>query len=119
VADSFPVEADKVGTNPEPPNTGVVLDVLANDTVVDRPATVNHFAIPGSGPNFGTLTKNPDQTFTYVPNPGYTGLDGFLYTVVDADGSVSSTGAGWSAQAASVRHATTRMVSSGAVVTCR
>ena len=36
-----------------------------------------------SGPANGTLTLDPDGTFTYVPNPGYVGSDSFTYTWSD------------------------------------
>lgn len=35
------------------------------------------------GPAHGTVTINPDGTFTYVPNAGYTGSDKFVYEVCD------------------------------------
>jgi len=36
-----------------------------------------------SGRANGTLTLDPDGTFTYVPNPGYVGADSFTYTWSD------------------------------------
>jgi VCBS repeat-containing protein len=36
-----------------------------------------------SGPSNGTLTLNPDGTFTYTPNTHYVGLDSFTYTWSD------------------------------------
>jgi hypothetical protein len=36
-----------------------------------------------SGPTNGTLTLNPDGTFTYIPNTHYVGPDSFTYTWSD------------------------------------
>jgi hypothetical protein len=33
----------------------------------------------------GTLTLNPDGTYSYEPNPGYVGSDSFTYSVVDPE----------------------------------
>jgi hypothetical protein len=41
-------------------------------------------------PTHGTLTLERDATFTYTPNPGYTGPDAFTFTVTD--GKASDTG---------------------------
>ena len=43
--------------------------------------TVN--TTPVETPQNGTLTLNPNGTFTYVPNPGFTGNDQFVYSVCD------------------------------------
>ncbi|PLP59418.1 hypothetical protein CYK37_08820 [Mesorhizobium loti] len=37
----------------------------------------------GSQPGHGTVTINPDGTYTYTPDPGYNGADNFTYTVSD------------------------------------
>src|SRR5262245_17331577 len=39
-----------------------------------------------SGPANGTLTLNPDGSFTYTPAPGYSGTDSFIYEVSDGNG---------------------------------
>lgn len=54
--------------------------VLAND--VD-PEGDGMTAILVSGPEQGSLTLNPDGTFTYTPNQGYLGADAFTYRVSD------------------------------------
>jgi VCBS repeat-containing protein len=41
-------------------------------------------------PAHGTITLARDATFTYTPNPGYTGPDAFTFTV--SDGKASDTG---------------------------
>ena len=43
-----------------------------------------------SGPSNGSVTINPDGSFTYTPNTGFCGNDGFTYTVSDAQGSGTS-----------------------------
>jgi gliding motility-associated-like protein len=39
-----------------------------------------------SGPSNGTLTFNPDGSFTYTPNPNFSGTDSFTYIVTDSNG---------------------------------
>ncbi|HEX6190396.1 MAG TPA: Ig-like domain-containing protein, partial [Pyrinomonadaceae bacterium] len=41
---------------------------------------------PTTGPTNGQATVNADGSFSYNPNPGYTGADSFTYTVTDATG---------------------------------
>jgi hypothetical protein len=36
-----------------------------------------------TNPSNGTLTLNPDGSFTYIPNAGYTGPDQFVYSKCD------------------------------------
>jgi Ca2+-binding RTX toxin-like protein len=60
--------------------------VLGNDNDPDGDA----LSITGfTQPTHGTLTLNPNGTFTYAPADGYVGPDGFTYTL--SDGSASST----------------------------
>ncbi|MEZ5742539.1 MAG: VCBS domain-containing protein, partial [Sphingomonadaceae bacterium] len=44
-----------------------------------------------SDPANGTVTINPDGTYTYTPNPDFHGEDSFNYTVTDADSGESLT----------------------------
>jgi filamentous hemagglutinin family protein len=67
--------------------TSVIINVLANDydpdlpeykdtdvlTVIQDSITVKH----------GRLILNDDNTFTYIPDPGYVGQDSFTYAVKD------------------------------------
>lgn len=41
-------------------------------------------------PGNGSVTINPDGTFTYTPRQGFYGSDSFTYIITDADGSTSS-----------------------------
>ena len=52
--------------------------ILAND--VGSPLTIVRYTAPAHG----TVVVNPDGSFTYTPEHGYSGSDGFEYTVSDA-----------------------------------
>ncbi|MBL9163057.1 MAG: cadherin-like domain-containing protein [Planctomycetaceae bacterium] len=56
------------------------MNVLSNDIDPERGAVV---ALLKSGTTNGTLTLEPDGTFTYVPRPGFVGVDTFTYTAYD------------------------------------
>jgi FtsP/CotA-like multicopper oxidase with cupredoxin domain len=72
-------------------NTGLVIDVLGNDsdsdTVIDAanridPATV--FITTAGNPNQGgTATVNANGTLSYTPQAGFTGIETFKYAVKD------------------------------------
>ena len=67
--------------------TSITLPVLANDSDVEGdPLTIVDFS---SNTASGVLVANSDGTFTYTPNPGYIGMDGFTYVVSDGNGGVS------------------------------
>jgi hypothetical protein len=60
--------------------------VLANDSDADGdPITADLI----TGPGYGTLTLNPNGSFTYVPNSHFAGTDTFLY--IPDDGTYSNT----------------------------
>ncbi|WP_311772816.1 Ig-like domain-containing protein [Cohnella xylanilytica] len=44
----------------------------------------------GSEPQHGTVTVNPDGTWTYVPEPGYVGEDSFTVVVDDGKGGTTT-----------------------------
>ena len=55
-------------------------NVLWNDTDPDNyPLS----AVLVSGPSHGTLSLNPNGSFTYIPNPDYFGTDSFTYRATD------------------------------------
>ncbi|MCP5531676.1 MAG: DUF642 domain-containing protein [Akkermansiaceae bacterium] len=54
--------------------------VLDND---DDPELQPMTASLVAGPSNGSLTLNPDGSFTYTPDPGYTGSDSFTYQAND------------------------------------
>ncbi|HFA60285.1 MAG TPA: tandem-95 repeat protein, partial [Rhodospirillales bacterium] len=67
-----------------PAGVAVTIDVLANDSG-DSLTIVQH-----TQPAHGSLTLEADQTFTYLPDPGFAGVDGFTYTVEDAGGATAT-----------------------------
>ncbi|MDQ2965581.1 MAG: Ig-like domain-containing protein, partial [Chloroflexota bacterium] len=76
VADSYTITQDNtLGV----PATGV----LSNDSDPEgQPITVAA-PRPVNGPSNGTLTLNADGSFTYTPDPGYSGTDTFTYKATD------------------------------------
>ena len=54
--------------------------VLSNDTDFELHSLT---AVLNAGPNHGNLTLNPDGSFSYVPNSGYSGSDTFTYHAND------------------------------------
>ncbi|MEO6812040.1 MAG: Ig-like domain-containing protein, partial [Isosphaeraceae bacterium] len=70
-------------------NVNAANGVLANDSDPDSdPITANLLALP----SHGTLTLNPDGSFTYTPDTGYAGPDAFAYLANDGstDGNLTS-----------------------------
>ncbi len=62
-------------------------NVFDNDErLVDIPVVISS----NTNPSHGTLSINPDGTFTYIPNKGYFGNDSFEYTLKDIDGDEST-----------------------------
>lgn len=75
--------------------------VLANGTlVVDGPYFITGVlsddfgyavrVVLDSGPAHGKLELNPDGTFTYTPEAGFTGIDTFTYRASDSSGKLSN-----------------------------
>ncbi len=58
----------------------VVNNVIANDSDIDGEALTANLV---SGPAHGTLTLNPDGTFNYAPQNGFSGDDAFRYQSFD------------------------------------
>ena len=56
--------------------------VLGNDSDVEDPVSALDAVVVG-GPDNGTLVPNADGSFTYTPNPGYSGPDSFTYKAKD------------------------------------
>jgi hypothetical protein len=87
--DSTPIAFDDsynvVGNVRIQPNAAQGL--LAND---NNPETGNNTGLtasgPTTGPSNGQATVNSDGSFSYNPNPGFTGTDTFDYTVTDSTG---------------------------------
>lgn len=92
------ISPDVIGTN-QPPRVafmGRVLAALAPLTddlktvATDPEGGVLSFAlVPSFGVRSGTLTLNPDGTFTYVPFAGFAGVDRFFYVATDVAGNAT------------------------------
>jgi len=64
-------------------NQAIIIDVLANDFVEANEGEIISFT---QGSNGGQVTLNSDNTFTYVSEIFYCGVDTFTYTVADTEG---------------------------------
>jgi len=62
--------------------------VLGNDSDPDNNDTIT--AVQDSSPGSGNAVVNADGSFTYTPNPGFTGFDSFTYHAVDNHGAGSN-----------------------------
>jgi hypothetical protein len=78
VADSYRILANGSLNTPGP-------GVLANDLGTGLQATVQ------TTTTHGTLTLDPDGSFTYTPVSGYSGQDNFSYEAIDSSGQASTT----------------------------
>ena len=66
-----------------PVDTAITIDILANDTDPDGDALrVAGLTVPLSG----SVVLEADQSVTYTPAPGFTGIDDFTYIVDDGRG---------------------------------
>lgn len=70
---------DAFHTGIEEPLTVGSPGVLANDVGTGAPMSAALF----TGPANGSLTFNPDGSFVYTPNAGYSGQDSFVYSASD------------------------------------
>jgi phosphodiesterase/alkaline phosphatase D-like protein len=70
--------ADNVTINEN--DSSALINVLANDSDLNGDAL---FVNLQSGPNHGSATINSNNTFTYVPDTGYYGVDTFHYLACD------------------------------------
>src|SRR4030095_7824860 len=76
-----PVAVDDSYTTPEDTTLNVVTPgVLANDSDVDGDALT---AVLVSQPTHGSLTLNPNGSFSYVPAANYNGTDSYTYKAND------------------------------------
>jgi beta-lactam-binding protein with PASTA domain len=81
---SAPVARDDAYTTGQdsPLNVLEANGVLKNDTDLDNDPLTATVVTPTAN---GTLILNPDGSFTYVPNPGYSGTDSFTYVANDGE----------------------------------
>jgi VCBS repeat-containing protein len=74
--DAYSTPEDSILSVPAP-------GLLANDNDTDGDPLTAQVA---SGPSQGTLTLNPDGSFTYTPDSNFNGADAFTYMVSDGKG---------------------------------
>jgi Bacterial Ig domain/HD domain len=84
-----PVAVADGATVAEDSSTGVTFDVLANDTDVDVGDTLSVAGYDVSAIVGGTLAANGGGSFTYIPDPGFAGVDTFTYTARDGAGATA------------------------------
>ena len=75
---------DNYATDEDTPLVVSAPGVLGNDSDIDGD-TLSVFATLG-GPTDGALVMNPDGSFTYTPDPGFSGTDNFTYRIEDGNG---------------------------------
>lgn len=64
--------------------TATTINILANDSQTGNPASISTVTVSiASYPSNGAVTVNADGTITYVPNPGFSGTDCFVYRICD------------------------------------
>jgi len=86
----LPVAVNDAFSTPE--DTQLVIaapGILANDSDVDGPLPLTTVIM--SSTTSGTLSLNPDGSFTYTPNANYFGPDAFTYRARDGAGAESNT----------------------------
>lgn len=81
IANCLPVAIDDYYT--VPPDTTLNATVAANDTCGN--VTCTYTLDPDRTTHNGTVNVNPDGTFTYIPDAGFTGNDTFYYSICDVD----------------------------------
>jgi VCBS repeat-containing protein len=74
---------DSYTTNEDTPLLVPAPGILGNDYDVDGNELLTSVLV--SGPAHGTLTLNPNGSFTYTPNPKFYGTDTFTYRVFDGE----------------------------------
>jgi VCBS repeat-containing protein len=72
-----------VGTSPSGPAATVASSLLAGDSDSDSTDPVSVTGNTASA--HGTVTVNPNGTFTYLPAAGFSGTDSFTYTITDSN----------------------------------
>src|SRR6202012_2681785 len=75
-------------TNHGPENSSIAGSVASDVTQIA--GDPSHFAAGAVQPTNGSVTVNPDGSYTYTPNPGFSGTDRFSYTATNAAGQVAS-----------------------------
>ncbi|MEE1895302.1 tandem-95 repeat protein [Pseudomonas otitidis] len=77
----------------KPGNLTTVEDIPVDGKVDARDIdgdTLTYSIASGNGPQHGTVTLNPDGTFSYMPAKDYNGTDAFTVTISDGKGGVTT-----------------------------
>lgn len=78
---------DEFRTEADTPVSGNILDDNGMGADNDpEGSTLTVDTIPIQQPANGTVTLNADGSFTYTPNPGFFGVDSFVYQIADSSG---------------------------------
>jgi hypothetical protein len=85
-----PVAADDPVFVNEDDSAGITFAVLANDSDLDGD-TLTLGSFDGTTIANGTLTDNGGVSFTYIPDPAFSGSETFTYTATDGTGTDSAT----------------------------
>jgi len=88
IPDCFPIAVNDVNTTKE--NTPVGGNASTNDTPSSNGGNVWSLVGINGGAANGTITMNPDGTYTYTPNVNFFGIDTITYKVCDTDGDCST-----------------------------
>jgi hypothetical protein len=80
-SNSAPTALDDSATTTE--GESITIDVLNND--IDNGGGLDEITIIDE-PSNGVVIVNSSGTVSYIPNGGFTGVDGFSYTISDEDG---------------------------------
>jgi hypothetical protein len=96
VGNRAPLAADDLFLTPK--DTEVTGSLAGNDLDLDGDALV-YTGTAVVAPSNGTVVIEPDGTFSYVPNAGFTGVDQFVYEVCDDHALLDGTDAPACAQA--------------------
>ncbi|MEM7465993.1 MAG: Ig-like domain-containing protein, partial [Pseudomonadota bacterium] len=64
--------------------------VLTNDSDPDTSDMLTANPVPVTDVTNGTLTLNTDGSFSYIPDPGFTGTDSFVYELEDGNGATDT-----------------------------
>lgn len=78
-----PVAQDDSASTVE--GTPVVIDLLANDSDLESAVQLDGLGVVANG----SLVDNGDGTVTYTPDAGFSGVDGFVYTIRDDAGATA------------------------------
>jgi hypothetical protein len=78
-----PIAIDDSATTPV--DTPVGISVLANDIRNDNPTSGAMSIVAVSDPAHGDVVYNSSGTVTYTPDPGFKGVDTFMYTARNAN----------------------------------